>query len=78
MPDSIVTVSIRSTSLSGRGFGPATRAAAYDIDIRRAGGIRVPGAGGRVQPVSLEKAGKVGLGLHERFRCSQAGAITRT
>lgn len=59
------------------GFGPATRAAAYDIDVRRAGPVRVPDDGGRVEPVSLQEAREHGPGLHERFRRGQAGAITR-
>jgi predicted acetyltransferase len=57
------------------GFGPATRQAAYDIDVRRAGDLRAPGAA--VEPVSLEQARALGPGLHERFRAGQTGAIPR-
>src|SRR5215472_642575 len=38
------------------GFGPATSAAEYEIDVRRAGGIRVPGAEtAHVKPASLDE-----------------------
>lgn len=60
------------------GFGPATRTVAYDIDVRRAGSIRVPGAGGgSVEATSLEEIRRYGPELHDRFRQTQAGAINR-
>jgi len=60
------------------GFGPATRAVGYDIDVRRAGGIRIPGADdGSVESLSLEEVRRCGPELHQRFRRTQAGAITR-
>jgi predicted acetyltransferase len=59
------------------GFGPATRAVAYDIAVRRAGGVRVPGDTGLVEPVSLQDVREHGPGLHDRFRRTQAGAIGR-
>jgi predicted acetyltransferase len=62
------------------GFGPATRAAACDIDVRRAGAVRVPGAGAggqHVEPIGLAEAREHGPVLHERFRRTRPGAITR-
>jgi len=53
------------------GFGPATRAVAYDIAVRRAGGVRVPGDAGLVEPVSLQevrKHGMTGSGVPRRAR----------
>ena len=65
--------------ISGRyGFGPATSAAGSDIDVRRAGVIRVPGAdGGRVESLGLDGVREHGPALHERFRRAQVGAIPR-
>ena len=60
------------------GFGPATSDAGYDIDVRRAGVIRVPGAeGGRVESLDLDGVREHGPALHERFRRTQVGAIPR-
>jgi len=60
------------------GFGPATSAAGYEIDVRRAGNLRVPGAdGGRVEPIGLAEVREHGPELHERFRRTQVGAIPR-
>jgi predicted acetyltransferase len=60
------------------GFGPATSTAGYDIDVRRAGAIRVPGAdGGSVEPLSVDGIRTYGPALHERFRRAQVGAISR-
>lgn len=60
------------------GFGPATSTAGYDIDVRRAGAVRVPGgAGGSVEPVSLEEARDYGPALHEQFRRTCPGALGR-
>ena len=59
------------------GFGPATRTAAYDIDVRRAGSVRIPRDGSTVEPVSLEDAREHGPALHERFQRTQPGAISR-
>jgi predicted acetyltransferase len=59
------------------GFGPATRAARYDIDVLRAGGIRGPGTGGSVELSDLDEVRRYGPELHERFRHIQTGAIPR-
>jgi predicted acetyltransferase len=60
------------------GFGPATSAAGYEIDVRRAGGIRVPGPGaGHVAPAGLDEVRRYGPELHDRFRRTQAGALAR-
>ena len=61
------------------GFGPATTTAAYDIDVRRAGGVRVvDGAQGTFEALSLEEFRRHGSELHERFRRIQPGAINRS
>jgi predicted acetyltransferase len=60
------------------GFGPATTAAAYDIDVRRAGDVRAARAGdGSVEQLSLDEVRRYGPALHERFRRVQVGAIAR-
>jgi predicted acetyltransferase len=60
------------------GFGPATSGAGYEIDVRRAGGIRVPGAGaGSVATAGLDEVRRYGPELHDRFRRTQAGALAR-
>jgi predicted acetyltransferase len=60
------------------GFGPATSMAGYEIDVKRAGGLRVPGGdGGRVEPLGLNEIREYGPGLYERFRRTQVGAIPR-
>ncbi|MGA8633833.1 MAG: GNAT family N-acetyltransferase [Candidatus Dormiibacterota bacterium] len=61
------------------GFGPATTTAAYDIDVRRAGGVRaVDGGEGTFEALSLEEVRRHGSELHERFRRIQPGAINRS
>lgn len=61
------------------GFGPATRAVNYEIDVRRAGAVRVwSGDGPTVEVISLQEAGALGRELHERFRRTQPGAIGRS
>jgi predicted acetyltransferase len=60
------------------GFGPATCAVGYNIDVRRAGGVRIPGADdGTVETLNLDDVGRFGPELHERFRRTQPGAIAR-
>lgn len=60
------------------GFGPVTSSAAYDIDVRRAGRVRVPGSGQwRVEPVSPEEARRCGPDAYERFRRTCPGALAR-
>src|SRR5579859_622345 len=54
------------------GFGAATSAAGYEIDVRRAGDVRVPTAeAGRVEPAGLEEVRRYGPELHDRFRRTQ-------
>lgn len=61
------------------GFGPATRAVNYEIDVRRAGAVRVcSGDDLAVEVISLQEAGALGRELHERFRRTQPGAISRS
>jgi predicted acetyltransferase len=61
------------------GFGPATTTAAYDIDVRRAGGVRVfDGAEGAFERLSPGEVRRHGAELHERFRRTQPGAINRS
>ncbi len=61
------------------GFGPATTMAAYDIDVRRAGDVRVvDGAEGTFEALTLEEFRRQGPELHERFRRIQPGAISRS
>jgi predicted acetyltransferase len=61
------------------GFGPATSVARYEIDARRAGGLRVPGGvDGSVEQISLDEVRGYGPALHERFRRTCPGAINRT
>ncbi|GAA4854958.1 GNAT family N-acetyltransferase [Kitasatospora terrestris] len=63
------------------GYGPATRAHGLRIDLLRSGGLRadlpVP-EGGRVDFLSLEELRKLGPELHDRWRLTQPGAITRS
>ena len=60
------------------GFGPATSEAGYDVHVRRAGDVRVPGAdGGSLESLSLDEVREYGPELHERFRRTQVGAIPR-
>lgn len=60
------------------GFGPATRGTGYDIDVRRAGRVRVPdGDQCSVEPVSLDEVRRCGPELHERFRRTCVGALAR-
>lgn len=60
------------------GFGPATRSAGYDIDVRRGGDLRVAGTEDwSVEPLSLDEVREYGPGLHARFRRTQVGAISR-
>ncbi len=61
------------------GFGPATTNAGYDIDVRRAGSVRLPTPGRqRVQACPIDDILTHGPELHDRFRRLQPGAINRT
>ncbi|WP_035853838.1 GNAT family N-acetyltransferase [Kitasatospora azatica] len=62
------------------GFGPATRLHGWQIDLKRARGLRadLPGAvGGRLDLVGMAELGKIGPALHESWRHRQPGAIGR-
>lgn len=62
------------------GFGPATRGHGWRVDVLRSGGLRadlpVP-TGGRIDFLTPEEVRKFGPELHERWRLTQPGAITR-
>ncbi|WP_371497888.1 GNAT family N-acetyltransferase [Kitasatospora sp. NBC_00374] len=62
------------------GFGPATQAQGLRIDLTRSGGLRaglpVPD-GGRIDFVDMADLRKLGGDLHERWRRTQPGAISR-
>ncbi|AUG78135.1 hypothetical protein CFP65_3337 [Kitasatospora sp. MMS16-BH015] len=62
------------------GFGPAQRSAGLMVDLQRSGGLR-PGlptpAGGRVDFAPLEEVRKLAPELHERWRRTQPGALSR-
>ncbi|MER5640392.1 GNAT family N-acetyltransferase [Kitasatospora sp. NPDC002227] len=62
------------------GFGPATRSAGLVIDLQESGGLR-PGlatpAGGRIDFATPEEIRKIGPELHERWRLTQPGALSR-
>lgn len=51
------------------GFGPATRAARYDIDVLRAGGIRGPGTDGSVELSDLDEVRRYGA-RSTHLRCA--------
>lgn len=60
------------------GFGPATSSAGYDIDVRRAGRVRVPGDEQcSVVQVSLDEARRCAPDVYDRFRRACVGALDR-
>ncbi|MCT9091173.1 GNAT family N-acetyltransferase [Streptomyces sp. ASQP_92] len=62
------------------GYGPATQLAEWEIDTARSGldpHWSGPADGGRVDLVDPAEAAKLGTEVFERFRPSQAGAISR-
>ncbi|MGV9312773.1 GNAT family N-acetyltransferase [Streptomyces sp. NPDC003691] len=62
------------------GFGPASRAAAWSVDLSRTGADRGwsgPRDGGRVDLVPLDEIRKIGPELHARFFARQPGAVSR-
>ncbi|MEU9131766.1 GNAT family N-acetyltransferase [Kitasatospora sp. NPDC048540] len=63
------------------GFGPATTTHGLQIDLARSGGLRpdlpLP-SGGRIDFVPMADVRKLGAELHERWRRTQPGAISRS
>ncbi|WP_165845748.1 GNAT family N-acetyltransferase [Streptacidiphilus pinicola] len=61
------------------GFGPASAQQGQLIDKQRAGGIRVPAASdeGGVELITLDEYRKIAPELHERFRRTRPGAVSR-
>ncbi|MGP4046333.1 GNAT family N-acetyltransferase [Streptomyces sp. 2A115] len=79
--DVVATLIAAEYPIYGRyGFGPATTAAQWTIDVPRAGldpRWAGPDDGGRVDLVDGDDVRKIGPDLHERLRRSQPGAIDR-
>ncbi|SEM40161.1 GNAT family N-acetyltransferase [Streptacidiphilus jiangxiensis] len=61
------------------GFGPATAQQGKVIDKQRYGGIRVPAASdqGSIELLTMAEMGKIGPELHERFRRTRPGVVSR-
>jgi predicted acetyltransferase len=63
------------------GFGPALRGGGYRIGVAASGGLRPgvgAGGGGRIELATMEEVRKVGPELHDRYRVTQPGAISRS
>ncbi|MEV8534787.1 GNAT family N-acetyltransferase [Streptomyces sp. NPDC051211] len=63
------------------GYGPATTAAEWEIDVPRTGLDRRwsrPADGGRIDLVDAAEARRVGPDLHDRLRAGTPGAVDRT
>ncbi|MFI2509209.1 GNAT family N-acetyltransferase [Streptomyces sp. NPDC018972] len=79
--DVVATLIAAEYPIYGRyGFGPATTAAEWTVDVPRAGlDPRRPGPedGGRVDLVDAEDVRKLGPELYERLRRAQPGAVDR-
>ncbi|MFC4327398.1 GNAT family N-acetyltransferase [Streptomyces andamanensis] len=80
--DVVATLIAAEYPIYGRyGFGPATWATEWTIDVPRAGldaRRPAPDGGGRVDLVDADDVRKLGPELHERLRRLQPGAIDRT
>ncbi|MFJ4692755.1 GNAT family N-acetyltransferase [Streptomyces sp. NPDC088766] len=80
--DVVATLIAAEYRIYGRyGFGPATSAAEWTIDVPRTGldpHWPGPGDGGRIDLVGPEEVRKIGPELHERLRRSRPGAVSRT
>jgi predicted acetyltransferase len=61
------------------GFGPAAGIAGWEIDVRRAGGVRVPpeAEGGTIELLTMEQVREYGPELYDRFRRTRPGVIRR-
>ena len=79
--DVVATLIAAEYRIYGRyGFGPATSATQWEIDVTRAGldpRWSAPEDGGRIDLVDGEDVRKLGPDLHEKLRRTQPGAITR-
>ena len=79
--DVVATLIAAEYRIYGRyGFGPATSATQWEIDVRRAGldpRWSAPENGGRIDLVDAEDVRKLGPELHERLRRTQPGAVNR-
>ncbi|MDV9169881.1 GNAT family N-acetyltransferase [Streptomyces sp. W16] len=79
--DVVATLIAAEYRIYGRhGFGPATAATQWDIDVQRAGldpRWAAPEDGARIDLVDAEDVRKLGPELHERLRRLQPGAINR-
>nr|WSY53744.1 GNAT family N-acetyltransferase [Streptomyces sp. NBC_00886] len=79
--DVVATLIAAEYRIYGRyGFGPATSATRWEIDVVRAGldhRWSAPEDGGRIDLVGGEDVRTLGPELHERLRRVQPGAITR-
>ncbi|MFE9678546.1 GNAT family N-acetyltransferase [Streptomyces sp. NPDC006259] len=80
--DVVATLIAAEYRIYGRyGFGPATSAAEWTIDVPRTGldpNRAGPEDGGRVDLVDTEEVRKIGPELHERLRRGLPGAVSRT
>lgn len=62
------------------GYGPATSASEWEIDVPRTGldaRRSAPEGGGRIELVDVAEVRKVGPALHERLRAAVPGAVNR-
>ncbi|MBV7696826.1 GNAT family N-acetyltransferase [Streptomyces sp. TRM70350] len=79
--DVVATLIAAEYPIYGRyGFGPATWAAEWTVDVTRTGLDRRwsgPADGGRIDLVDAEDVRKLGPELHERLRRAQPGAVSR-
>ncbi|MEZ3182253.1 GNAT family N-acetyltransferase [Streptomyces pimonensis] len=79
--DVVATLIAAEYPIYGRyGFGPATTATEWTVDVPRAGldpRRAGPEDGGRVDLVDAEDVRRLGPELHERLRCIQPGAVSR-
>ncbi|MFD7700057.1 GNAT family N-acetyltransferase [Streptomyces caelestis] len=79
--DVVATLIAAEYPIYGRyGFGPATTATEWTVDVPRAGldpRRAGPEDGGRVDLVDAEDVRKLGPELHERLRRTQPGAVSR-
>ncbi|MEV7990732.1 GNAT family N-acetyltransferase [Streptomyces sp. NPDC086077] len=80
--DVVATLIAAEYPIYGRyGFGAATTAAEWTVDVARTGLDRRwsgPEDGGRIDLVDAEDVRKLGPELHERLRRAQPGAVSRT
>ncbi|MFE9773865.1 GNAT family N-acetyltransferase [Streptomyces sp. NPDC005931] len=79
--DVVATLIAAEYPIYGRyGFGPATSASEWTVDVPRAGldpRRAVPEDGGRVDLVDAPEVRKLGPELYERLRRAQPGAVSR-